>query len=213
MSKKSKSKYYVVWVGLNPGIYTSWAECQAQVVGYPDAKYKSFKTEAEANAAFDQSAMDYIANKKNASPKPDYLHFADEIEKNSYSVDAACSGKTGLMEYQCVDTFTKEVIFHMGPFADGTNNVGEYLGLVHALSYLSQQEDFDKIIYTDSRTALSWIRNKKVKTTLKKSGKNTKLFALLSRAQSWVYKNEIKTKVIKWDTERWGEIPADFGRK
>lgn len=213
MAKKSKSKYYVVWVGQNPGIYNSWKECQEQVVGFPDARYKSFKSLKEAEIAFDESAVEYIDTRKKGNAKPNYLAFKDEIVANSISVDAACSGKTGLMEYQCVDTFTKEEIFKLGPFEQGTNNVGEFLALVHALAYLKKANDYEKKIYTDSRTALSWLRNKKVKTTLKQTSKNKKIFILLNRALDWIHNNEIKNEVLKWDTERWGEIPADFGRK
>src|SRR5437868_3284076 len=46
--KKSAGKFYAVIRGLEPGIYTSWAECSKQVDGYRYPKFKSFKTEQEA---------------------------------------------------------------------------------------------------------------------------------------------------------------------
>ena len=47
MSKK-KEKFYVVWKGKRPGIYTSWDDCKAMIAGYKGAQYKSFKTFEEA---------------------------------------------------------------------------------------------------------------------------------------------------------------------
>jgi len=213
MAKNNKSKYYVVWVGQNPGIYNSWADCQVQIKGFPNAKYKSFKTLEEANAAYGGSALHFIEKKKPSGQSHDLSKFADQIVKESISVDAACSGNPGLMEYRCVETISHKEIFKMGPFEQGTNNVGEYLALVHALAMLKQAKDHKTAIYTDSKTAMSWIRNKKVKTTLKQTSKNKKLFSLLSRATHWINNNSFKNKIIKWDTKNWGEIPADFGRK
>ncbi len=215
MSKRNKSKYYVVWVGQNPGIYDSWQECQLQIKGFPNAKYKSFKTMAEAEEAFHQSAGDYIEKKSrvNRSVKPSLNDFKDEIIAKSISVDAACSGNPGIMEYRGVDTFSGDEIFKMGPFKGGTNNVGEFLALVHAMAYLKKINDADTVIYTDSRTAMAWLRNKRVKTTLKENAVNKDVFTLLRRAEQWVKKFSVENKIIKWDTERWGEIPADFGRK
>lgn len=213
MAKNNKSKYYVVWVGLNPGIYDSWQKCQEQIKGFPNAKYKSFKNLDEAKAAFGGSAINFIHKSQTKSSSNNYHAYLDEIIKESIAVDAACSGNPGIMEYRCVETVSKKQLFLMGPFEDGTNNIGEYLALVHALALLQNAKDSKTVIYTDSKTAMSWIRNKKVKTTLKQTSKNRKLFTLLNRAINWVNNNPIKNKIVKWDTKRWGEIPADFGRK
>lgn len=45
-------KYYVVWKGRNPGIYADWGRCKSQVDGFPGARFKSFTSRAEAEAAF-----------------------------------------------------------------------------------------------------------------------------------------------------------------
>ena len=208
-----KSKFYVVWVGQNPGIYNTWSECQEQIIGFPNAKYKSFKTLEAAEAAFDNSAVDYISRSKTTKQKPDFHNFLSEIEENSISVDAACSRNPGIMEYRGVHTYSADEIFRLGPFDNGTNNVGEFLALVHALAYLKQKGDNKKIIYTDSRTALSWVKKKKIKTTLKKDGKNEQLFVLMDRAMKWLHSNSYQNEIVKWNTSKWGEIPADFGRK
>lgn len=210
---KSKNKYYVVWVGQNPGIYTSWKECQAQISGFPNAKYKSFSSKTEAEKAFLSSAGSYISKKKSTTSGTKTKSASHKIIKNSISVDAACSRNPGIMEYRGVKTISGEEIFRMGPFDDGTNNIGEFLALVHALAMLKKQGREDIAIYTDSRTGLSWVRNKKVKTTLQKTRKNKALFELIDRAVEWLKSNEIKNRIVKWDTKKWGEIPADFGRK
>ncbi|MBA35375.1 MAG: ribonuclease HI [Oleispira sp.] len=45
-------KFYVIWVGREPGIYTDWPTAQKQIIKFSGAKYKSFPTKAEAEAAF-----------------------------------------------------------------------------------------------------------------------------------------------------------------
>lgn len=208
----AKKKYYVVWEGVTPGIYDSWAKCQAQIKGYPAAKYKSFKSKVEADSAFYDGYGDHIgigAKKKKTSPK--LLLDNEDIVWDSISVDAACSGNPGVTEYQGVDTKTKAQIFHK-KFPLGTNNIGEFLGLVHGLA-LFKQKGFTQPIYTDSRTAMSWVRKKKVKTSLVRNSKTVELYELIERAEKWLKSNDYDTEILKWDTENWGEIPADFGRK
>jgi len=209
---KSKGKYYVVWVGMNPGIYTSWAECQAQIKGFPSAKYKAFKSLAEAETAFKDSSVNYIgkeAKKQKAKSTKDH----PEINMQSIAVDAACSGNPGNLEYRGVVTKTGEELFRVGPFKQGTNNIGEFLAIVHGLAFLSKLDKSKLIIYTDSKTAIAWVRNKKLKTTLVKTFDNKELFRTVDRALEWLKKNTFRVPIVKWNTKEWGEIPADFGRK
>ncbi len=213
---KNKKKFFVVWKGVNPGIYNSWEECKAQTHGFEGAQYKSFKTLEEATKAFQSSYWRYI--KKTNSKKrinrnqPAFFDSSQNLIQDSLSVDAACSGNPGVMEYRGVYVQTGEEIFYQGPFEEGTNNIGEFLALVHGLALLKQKNS--KIpIYTDSKTALAWVRNKKAKTTLEQTAYNKPLFELIKRAEKWLDENEYSTSILKWNTSRWGEIPADFGRK
>lgn len=203
----AKQKFYVVWEGYEPGIYTSWEECKKYITNYPDAKYKSFKSEIEAKDAFNMGYFGY--QKQIGQIDPDFLN---KIDFNSIAVDAACSGNPGKMEYQGVVTKTKQVLFKKGPFLNGTNNVGEFLALVHALAFV-KQKNYKIAIYSDSKTAMAWVRQKKCKTKLKRNAKNEKLFELIERAETWLKKNTYQTPILKWETKKWGEIPADFGRK
>ena len=131
---------------------------------------------------------------------------------NSISVDAASSGNPGVMEYQGVDTETKEVLFKMGPFNNATNNIGEFLALVHGIAIL-EKDLKKKIIYSDSITAMSWVRKKRCQTKLVRSKENEEVFVLIDRAILWLKENKYSAIIKKWETKNWGEIPADFGRK
>lgn len=208
-----KQKFYVVWFGNPAGIFNSWKECQRSIKGVKGAQYKSFETFAEAKKAYNKEYADY----KGKGTKKKTLSVADlakigEPNLYSLSVDAASSGNPGIMEYRGVDTQTKKQLFHQGPFKQGTNNVGEFLALVHGLAFLKQQKS-DRILYTDSRIAMGWVKKKKCNTKLKQSAKNKGLFELILRAENWLKKNTYVTIIVKWETKAWGEIPADFGRK
>lgn len=192
-----KSKYYVVWKGKKPGIYSTWEDCQAQINNYKGAVYKSYTSMSEAKQAYTST--------------PNTMSAA--IEPNSVCVDAACSGNPGVVEYRCVETVSKKELFLCGPYPEGTNNIGEFLGLVHILALLDQKQRHDVIVYTDSMTAMAWVRNKKAKSTLVENKVNKELLALVTRAEGWLAKHPVKNKILKWDTVKWGEIPADFGRK
>ena len=116
------------------------------------------------------------------------------------------------MEYRGVDTKTGAQIFHFGPLEDGTNNIGEFLAIVHALAMM-KKEGSTFPIYSDSRTAQAWVRDRKCKTNLQRTARNGKIFELIARAEYWLQNNTYTNRIIKWKTEEWGEIPADFGRK
>ena len=222
MSKK-RGKYYVVWQGTEPGIYSSWDECQSRVKGQEGALYKSFSSKEEAERAFDDSPYRYF--KKTADSKAvcsglqnppsdrndTVLPLPLEVKAEALAVDAACSGNPGPMEYRGVYLATGQEIFRFGPI-HGTNNVGEFLAIVHALALLKQKE-LKMPIYSDSRNAILWIKAKKCKTKLERTQKTAELFSLIDRAEKWLKDNSYSTKIIKWETKQWGEVPADFGRK
>lgn len=210
-------KYYVVWQGLNPGIYNNWADCKAQVEGQADAKYKSFDTREAAEEAFGKSYSEYIG--RQSSLKRAFHRVMGEKTtpfgkpiNESLAVDAACSGNPGDMEYRGVYTATGQEIFHIGPLEKGTNNVGEFLALVHGLALL-KQKNCNMPIYSDSRNAILWVKGKKCKTLLEHVPENDVIFDLISRAEKWLQENTYSTPIYKWETSEWGEIPADFGRK
>lgn len=210
---KAKNKYYVVWKGRLTGIFDSWEECRKQTEGFEGAQYKGYPTLELAEAAHKQNYWQAV--KQGVGNREQGIGSKEQgfsIQIPSLSVDAACSGNPGLMEYRGVDTATGREIFRLGPFEHATNNIGEFLALVHGLALLKQ---YNKTmpIYSDSVNAIAWVKAKKCRTKLARTEKNIEVFNLIARAERWLEDNHYITQILKWDTPNWGEIPADFGRK
>ncbi|MBR5276591.1 MAG: ribonuclease H family protein [Bacteroidaceae bacterium] len=203
-----KKRYYVVWNGLVPGVYGTWDECRKQIEGVKQALYKSFATRDEAERAYSESPHKYIYAKKEEKSS---AAIPSTVCRNALAVDAACSGNPGQMEYRGVYLATGEEIFHFGPIL-GTNNIGEFLAIVHGLALLEKQQS-NIPIYSDSRNALLWIKQKQCKTKLERNPATDEVFAMIERAEKWLRNHTYSNPLIKWETSSWGEIPADFGRK
>ena len=210
----SKKKFYVVWNGRKKGIYTSWNVCKKQIDGFESALYKSFADLDAAEIAFSKNYEDYKGQKtKNPTlPSAEKATYGSP-NLESISVDAACSGNPGKMEYRGVLTHNKQEIFIKGPYKKGTNNIGEFLALVHGIALLKSKNKEDIPIYSDSKIAMSWVKKKQCKTNLHFDASNKDLLELIKRAESWLKNNSFKNPILKWETKAWGEIPADFGRK
>jgi len=214
-----KNKFYVVWQGRINGIFDNWNDCNAQVNGFEGAKYKSFEKKIEAEKAYADGYKNYYKthNRDAAYHVSTSKNHADFFSNeppvlNSLSVDAACNMVTGQMEYQGVHTGTKELWFKQGPFPKASNNIGEFLALVHGLALL-KQKNINIPIYSDSITAIAWVRHKKHKSIVLPTEENEVIFDLLLRAEQWLQNNSFQMPIFKWNTRKWGEIPADFGRK
>ncbi len=206
-----KQKFYVVWRGKTPGIYTSWAECEAEIKGVQGAQYKSYKTKPEAERAFSMPYNSAINHTKTlTNTELDALTPSPIL--NSLSVDAACSGNPGILEYQGVYTKTGTLYFKKEPIPKGTNNLGEFLAIVHALA-LQHKTKESLPIYSDSKTAIAWVRNKAIKSNLPQEEETQEIWELIQRALTWLKTHTYPNKILKWDTENWGEIRADFNRK
>lgn len=222
---RTKQKYYVVWRGKEPGIYPTWAECERHVKGVQGARYKAFPTMEAAQSAFEAGPPPIVRKtiNDNAGTGDDVIdacsraHAAARacspgIIQDAYAVDAACSGNPGMMEYRGVDVKSRIQLFHYGPIW-GTNNIGEFLAIVHALA-LQTQQGTNLPIYSDSRNAMLWIRGGKCKTKLERNPKSQQVYNLIERAEAWLTTHQWQHfQILKWHTDRWGEIPADFGRK
>ena len=206
-------KYYTVWKGVNPGVYDSWTDCQLQIKNYKGALYKSFATREEAEVALNSPAHHYLhpSEKSGQTSHVAKKQLPENFDTNCLAVDAACSGNPGPMEYRGVYLLTGQEIFHYGPVY-GTNNIGEFLAIVHGLALLKKQ-GLNMTIYSDSRNALNWVKQKKCKTKLERTECTEQLFQMIERAEKWLRENTYTMPVLKWETEQWGEVPADFGRK
>ena len=212
---KKKSKYYVVWKGHRAGIFESWDDCKAQIKDYKGAQYKSFTSFDAAKKALKEGPKDYMGKSKTFKSElsDDQLRKIGEPNFNSISVDAASSGNPGKMEYRGVDTKSKKQLFIQGPFEEGTNNIGEFLALVHGISLLKKKGLHTWPSYSDSKIAMSWIKKKTCRTNITFDASNSDLLTLIQRAEKWLKENSFRNPILKWETKAWGEIPADFGRK
>jgi ribonuclease HI len=202
-----EKKWYVVWRGRAHGLFDTWEECQAQVHGYPGAQYMAFSSRREAETALEHSyelartqPVDFRVSGKNAPMM------------EAIAVDASCIGNPGPVEFRGVHIGEATEIFRQGPYANGTNNIGEFLAIVHALAYLHRQNE-SWPVYSDSEIAIGWVSQTHCRTKLKVEDSNAALFALIRKAESWLRSNEFHNPIIKWETEDWGENPADYHRK
>ena len=210
----AQQKFYVVWIGVNPGVYDSWEACKQQVEGWKGAVYKSFDTRQEAEEAINLPPENFIEKKsaghkggRKKSEKP----IPPEVIRQALAVDAACSGNPGQMEYRGVYLGDMEEKFHFGPIL-GTNNIGEFLAIVYALA-LYKSRGLDWPLYSDSRNAIDWVQKKQCRTKLERTPQTEAVFERIESAERWLRENSFRNRIIKWDTKKWGEIPADFGRK
>lgn len=220
-----KNKFYVVWKGRTPGVYDSWDACKKEVDGFQGALYKGFPDQASAEAAFAKGFTEFEKKVDGHAPLCNDGQSPSSPFTPAIAVDAACSGNPGKMEYQgkFVDFGTNPAtvvtLFKSPVFENGTNNIGEFLAIVHALAWQKQKRT-QYPVYSDSVNAQKWVREKQCRTKLQPNDKNAYLFELIDRAETWLRENDNWMRenanvipVLKWKTEAWGEIPADFGRK
>lgn len=210
-----KPKFYVVWAGHQPGIYDTWDDCQTQTKGFPGAKFKAFETRSAAEQAFASAPPTFAVGKKrkpaNSNTRTLEELAAMGVDLDAVCVDAACKGNPGDLEYQGVELRSNVNLFHKGPFPEGTVNIGEFLAIVHALALL--QETPQRVVYSDSRIGIGWVKQGKCNTKLTQTAENAQLFRIVARAEKWLREHQFANPVKKWNTKSWGEIPADFGRK
>lgn len=219
----ARNRFYVVWKGRNPGVYDSWEDAFEQIENFPGARYKGFDSAESAAVAFRQSMARedtrelgrlFAGARESRIPKagqPDYMTIP-EIDLGGWAVDASCLGNPGIMEYRGVELMSGQELFRVGPFRDATNNIGEFLAIVHALALMNRTGE-RHTIYSDSVSGMAWVRNRRIRTTLERTPANEKVFELMARALVWLNTHSYSVRILKWQTEIWGEIPADFGRK
>lgn len=209
----AKKKYYVVWNGLQTGVFDSWSACERQVKGVEGALFKSFNTREEAERAYASHPSDYISRRGTAAPRAAKRAPDEVLHSNAIASDAACSGNPGPMEYRGVYIPTGQELFHYGP-VHGTNNIGEFLAIVHAMA-LIEREGWQMAVYSDSRNAIKWVTEGRCKTKLARDASTEALYGMIARAEAWLAAHPVASRppLLKWDTDHWGEIPADFGRK
>ena len=210
----AKTKFYVVWRGYKPGIYLSWEDCNLQIKGFKGAQYKSYSSKGEAIAALKGPYGDAVQKKVSTLFDIEQLKLQGKPLPvlNSIAVDAACQTNPGPLEYKGVHTETGALMFQQETIPFGTNNIGEFLAIAQALKLLYNEKK-EIPIYTDSKTAMAWIKHKRIKTTLERTPQTEDLWQRIDEAITWLETHSYTTPILKWKTTLWGEIPADYGRK
>lgn len=205
-------KQYVVFVGRKPGIYATWDECRAQIEGVPGAKFCSCKSEEEARAALRLGSGKKLKEHKKAVASQKWRIKLGE--QPCIAVDAACAGVPGPTEYRGVLLPGNTPIFASKLYRWGTNNIGEFLGIVAGLQWM-EARSLSYPLYSDSAVGISWLKAKECRTKLE--GMSPDLAMEVETAEHWLRTNPSVSKlaalVRKWPTSEWGEIPADYARK
>ncbi|MCV6587748.1 MAG: ribonuclease H family protein [Marinobacterium sp.] len=189
-------KYYVVWKGRQPSVFNSWLACQRSVDKFPGARFKSFLTLAEAEAAFDKGAPAsgrYVSGNYTGAgqvthkhPKPAEPSTA-EFQLQVYC-DGACEPNPG-------EAGSGVAVYREGKLnglwyglynPQGTNNIAELNALHQALLIARQgiEQGLSVQVLCDSMYALNciskWAKGWQAKGW-KKSGGEIKNLVLIQQ--------------------------------
>jgi len=164
-------KFYVVWQGRQTGIFSDWDTCKKQVDAFPSAKYKSFKTRQEAEAAFTGNGVSSSSKsntspaKKKSSSKSIKTYTADEIAAmpldTKIFTDGGCEpnpGKAGSGVAVYRDNAVDELWYGLYS-PNGTNNSAELNALHQALIMAKAEIDKGKSVgvFCDSQYAIQCV--------------------------------------------------------
>jgi ribonuclease HI len=199
-------KYYTVWAGRSTGVFSSWKQCQLQILGVKGARFKSFQTLPEAKAALNRRYQDRRSTER--SPIQTLFQTDDTRPiSNSITVSGTCDIATGEVEIQAVHTGSKHLIFWKGRYHDGTEDMAEFIAIVETLKYLKLRK-LSIPIYSESSTAIKWITNRKATTKLPRRAPNRELYDLFDSCLTWLNDNTYYNRILKWSTAEWGRSPA-----
>lgn len=143
-------KYYAVKQGRKPGIYQSWAECQEQVNGYPNAIFKGFSTLEEAEVFVNN------CNSNRQVPRKDQSRICRELVAyvdGSY-LDGAFSYGCVIFDGENIKEFKESFIKH--PDSSMRNVAGELKGARKAIQYALETNATSLDIYYDYQGIESW---------------------------------------------------------
>ena len=129
------------------------------------------------------------------------------IPEHGICCDAAHSTKNGITEYRAHVLETGEQILYKN-LGNQTVNIGEFLAIIDCIKYIIENDYQYPVIYSDSLTAITWVKNKKTGSKRKNPD--------LQKAEVFlkVMAEDInKIEILHWDNKCWGEIISDFGNK
>lgn len=212
----SKNKFYVVWKGRETGVFTDWTEVSKLIKGFRNAEYKGFANKESAELEFQLGSPSGRSkiNEVKVSEKPEGASSKTKApDYECLTVDGSYLGSKNMMQYRCVWNASGEEVFGTKPILGGNQNIAEFLALVGAMKYRVVTKQYDLHIYSDSKTALSWVRNKKIKSTYDLGQLDEIVQNRIYGALEFISKSGVAKNLFKWESALWGEIPADYGRK
>lgn len=141
-----------------------------------------------------------------------------KFDIHALCVDASCTGNPGQMEYRAVDLHTRKEKFHSPIYPMGTNNLGEFLAIYDAIRYVEKLEKKStaknsspdtrnsplkkyECIFSDSETAIAWIKSKKIKTTLLYNDQTKELLTKVQEAVTRLKTHNFDIPIRKRETE------------
>lgn len=127
--------------------------------------------------------------------------------KHGICCDAAHSMKNGITEYRAHILETGEQILYKN-LGNQTVNIGEFLAIVDCIKYIIENGYQYPVIYSDSLTAITWVKNKR--TGSKKKNSDLQKAEVFLKVMT---ENINGIKILHWDNKNWGEIISDFGNK
>lgn len=158
----AKKKFYVVWSGRLPGVYTNWPQAQAQVDKFPGARYKSFPSEAEALAAF---AGGVAPESQSSVVKQNRAAAKTAVDIDAVDVAVFCDGGcepnpgeagSGVAVYKCGQLYE---LWYGLYNPNGTNNTAELNALYQSMLIAKQAIDEQKsvAVLSDSQYSINCV--------------------------------------------------------
>lgn len=153
----ASKKYYAIASGRIPGIYDTWPAAQAQVTGYPGARFKGFSTRAEAEAWIQNPACSYSPEKPLAkAPRPSSSGTSPKSGEVTIYTDGGARYNPGPGGYGIVQIYNGERKELSGGYQLTTNNRMELMGCIVALREL-EHRDKPVTLYSDSSYVVNGI--------------------------------------------------------
>lgn len=184
-------KFYVIWVGREPGIYSDWPTAQKQIMKFSGAKYKSFPSKAEAEAAFAGGTVSSDANLSAPPVKTDIVIYCD----GGCDPNPGKAG-SGVAVYQN-DQLSQLWYGMFNP--NGTNNTAELNALYYSLRLAQHaiNQGLSAQILCDSMYSIQCIRDWAAgweRNGWKKKTGEIKNLDIIK--QAYTLYNQIKDKVL-----------------
>lgn len=198
------NKYYVVWKGINTGVYDNWNDCKKQVNGFSGALHKSFESLDEAEKAFEEYSESPNSTSTSIPPSPYSI--------KSFIVNGNCQDTFGEISYRWKISGSTSNAKEINLAMIGTKNIADFIAIVYLIK-LSQKVKLNLPIYTNSKTAKNWILNKKCNHHLFVSKKTEAVLAVIKETEDWLSNNAVENEILFWDSVAWGKFPLVNRRK